>query len=246
MAAKRNVDTGKATRVIGYARVSTAGQSEDGVSLDAQEARIRGYCAGRGLDLVELVREGGESGGTPFAARPAAGRIVEAVAAGAIGGVVTCKLDRLFRDACDCLNVTKEWDAQGVALHILDMNVDTGSPMGRMFLTMAAGFAELERRMIGQRTSDALRQVKAEGGRIGRPGLGEAFTDDTDANGRRMLAPVADEAETVTRILALRASGHTLRDIAGTLTAEGRKTKRGGKWQAETVNKVLARAGAVA
>ncbi len=189
-----------------------------------------------------MVREEGESGGTPFASRPAAARIVAAVEAGEADGVVTCKLDRLFRDACDCLNVTKGWGAAGVALHILDMNVDTGSPMGRMFLTMAAGFAELERRMIGQRTADALRQVKAEGGRIGRAALGETFTAETDANGRRTLAPVPEEAATVARVAALRVEGRTLREIADTLAAEGRATKRGGKWAPATVAKILARA----
>ena len=66
--------------------------------------------------------------------------------------VVAAKLDRLFRDAADCLNMSRRWDDAEVGLHLIDMGIDTRSAMGRAFLTMAAGFAELERNLIGERT----------------------------------------------------------------------------------------------
>src|SRR6266576_5058844 len=69
------------------------------------------------------------------------------------------KLDRLFRDAEDALRQTKAWDRTGISLHLVDIggqSMNTGSAMGRMFLTLMAGFAELERNLIAERTTAVL------------------------------------------------------------------------------------------
>jgi len=71
-------------------------------------------------------------------------------------------------------------------------------------------------------------------GYVGAPGLGARVEAGA-------LVADQDEAETVARIRALAAEGRTLRAIAAVLDQEGRRTKRGGKWAAETVRKVLAR-----
>lgn len=63
----------------------------------------------------------------------------------------------------------------------------------------------------------------------------------TDAKGRRVVVKVRGEARTVARIAELHREGLTLRDIAAKLTVEGHATKRGGRWQAETVRKVVRR-----
>lgn len=75
------------------------------------------------------------------------------------GGRTT--LDRLFRDAADALVQTRAWDRAGVALHVVDMggtSLNTASAVGRMFLTMTAAFAELERSLVSERTSAAMQQ----------------------------------------------------------------------------------------
>jgi len=74
------------------------------------------------------------------------------------------KLDRLFRNATDALQKSAEWDKAKLALHILDMdgsNIDTASAVGKMFFTMTAGFAEMERNLISERTKAALSFKKA-------------------------------------------------------------------------------------
>ena len=218
------------SQAIGYVRVSTLEQAREGVSLDAQEERVRAYCAMSGLTLVALVREEGVSAAKPLESRPGGQEVLRAVAEGRAQHVVALKLDRLFRDAVDALTSTQRWERKGVSLHLVDMMgqaLNTGSAMGKMFLTMTAAFAELERNLISERTRTALAHKKAQGVRLGGTPLGE-----TDK-----------EAATVARILELREQGTTLRDIAARLTAEGRATKKGGRWQAETVRKVLARAG---
>lgn len=70
--------------------------------------------------------------------------------------MVALKLDRRFRDAADALVQTRVWDRAGIALHVVDMggqSLNTASSMGRMFLTMTAAFAELERNLISERTT---------------------------------------------------------------------------------------------
>jgi DNA invertase Pin-like site-specific DNA recombinase len=121
------------------------------VSLEAQESAMRAYCRMRGLEIVEMVRDGGVSAGKPLADREGGKRVLKLVHNHKVKGVIAWKLDRLFRDCSDCLLVTRRWDKQGVSLHLIDLGgqaVDTSSAMGRFFLTVIAGVAELERNQM--------------------------------------------------------------------------------------------------
>jgi DNA invertase Pin-like site-specific DNA recombinase len=162
---------------VGYVRVSTQEQVKGGVSLDAQVERLRAYALLAGLDLVEIIREEGVSAATPIAHRPGGQRLIQLVAGKkpVANHVVALKLDRLFRDAADALNQTRAWDHSGVALHLVDMggqSLNTASAMGRMILTMLAGFAEWERNLIAERTADALAHKKANGVAYGQTPFG--------------------------------------------------------------------------
>ena len=84
--------------------------------------------------------------------------------------MIAYKLDRLFRDCADCLTVTAAWDKKAIALHLVDLGgqtLDTSSAMGRFFLTVMAGAAELERNLIRERTSEAMGYVKSQGHKTG-------------------------------------------------------------------------------
>lgn len=214
---------------IGYVRVSTQEQADMGVSLAAQEARIRAYCQVHGLELVELVIEEGVSAFTPLADRPAG--FLARLKARRAAHVVGLKLDRLFRNAEDALRVTREWDEAGVGLHLVDMggqSVNTRTAMGKMWLTMLAGFAEFERGLTSERTAAALAHKKANGEAYGPTPYGFQRVEDE---------LVADKAErkVVDKILARRAAGQTLRAIAEWLNTAGIPTKQGGRWYASTV-----------
>ena len=101
--------------------------------------------------------------------------------------------------------------------------------------------SQWEREAIGERTSDALRHLRAQGVRLGREGLGWRRIEELDSDGRKLVADCSAELATVRRIVDLRQQGQTLRGIAETLAKEGRKTKRGGRWYASTVRSVLRR-----
>ena len=230
---KRQAVPSAAHRAVAYLRVSTEEQAKHGVSLAAQEERIRAYRLLAGLELTALLREEGVSGSTPLGQRPAGARLLEQVSQ--VQHVVALKLDRLFRDAEDALRQTRAWDRAAVALHLVDLggqSMNTGSAMGRMLLTMMAGFAEFERNLIAERTAAALSHKKAHRQVYNHVPYG--FAKD----GSR-LVPFEAEQTVIRRIQACSAAGWTLRRIADALNTDGIPTKQGSQWFAQTVKNVL-------
>lgn len=222
---------------IGYVRVSTEEQAEEGVSLDAQEARIRAYCTAAGLALAGVIREEGVSGSIPLADRTGGADLLRQLEQGEVGHVVTLKLDRLFRDAEDCLHQTKFWDRAGVGLHLVDMGgqtLNTRSAMGRLFLTMTAAFAELERNLTRERTVAAL-AFKKQHNRAYSP---TPYGFDRQGDD---LIPDPAEREILRRIHQFRAQGKSYGGIARILNREGVPTSQGKRWWASTIRKLLHR-----
>ena len=222
------------TSVIGYVRVSTREQTESGLSISAQERRILQYCEYKSLNLVKIIKDENVSAGIPLGQR-SGGSELQDLARKNKYGVVAIKLDRLFRDAHDCLGVTKEWSENGVVLHLMDLGVDTNTAMGRAFLTNAATYAELEKNLISERTKEALNQIKIEGGALGAPSYGWMYSEDTDENGHKKLIRNPDESSHLQLCLALREMGFTYKQIADKFNSEGVPSKRGGKWHPSSV-----------
>ncbi|EWY36884.1 DNA invertase Pin [Skermanella stibiiresistens SB22] len=228
----------KSNIAVGYVRVSTADQTDSGLSLEHQEARIRAYAAAQGLELLDIVSDAGVSAGKELSSRPGGVRVLAMLTTGPARHLIALKLDRVFRNAADALNQTAAWDKAGVGLHLVDMggqSINTQSAMGRMFFTMAAGFAEMERGLIAERTAAAIQQKKKRGEVYGRPVLG------FDAVGGRMVEN-AEEKALMQRVLEMRDAGVSMAKIADRFNAEGVPTKRGGvAWHASTVKRICDR-----
>lgn len=139
--------------LIGYARVST-----DGQSLDAQVAELK--AAGATIVLDEKV-----SGA--LTDRVALKRAIAAVKAGDV--LLVARLDRLARSTRDLLNILDTLSKKGVAFRSLrDAWADTTTPHGRLMLTVLGGLAEFERELILSRTGEGRRRAKDRGVRLGR------------------------------------------------------------------------------
>ncbi len=197
-------------KAIGYVRVSTDEQAQEGVSLEAQQAMLGAYATLRGLELTDTIVDEAVSGGKDLSSRAGGKRLYELANRGKVQAVVACKLDRLFRDAADCLNTTKSWDRKNVALHLLDVggqSIDTSSTMGRFFLTMMAGVAEMERNMIRDRTLAAMGHKRTKGERISRfAPFGYRFEGS-----QTVLEP--SEQELILEMRSLRAAGNSYRQF---------------------------------
>ncbi|MCK8818133.1 recombinase family protein [Natroniella sulfidigena] len=223
-------------KAIGYIRVSTSQQSKEGVSLKDQKDKITQYCSFKNIELVDIIADEGVSAGIPLDEREGGQELVKRVKEDNINTVVAVKLDRLFRDAVDCLCTTKKWDEKGIALHLLDLGgstLDTSTAMGRMFLTMSAGFAEMERNLIKERTSNALQYKKKKR---------EVYSPTPTGYKRKgnQLQENKEELKAVKLIKQLRKEGLSYRKIANKLNDLGVPTKRKGKkWYAATVSYIF-------
>lgn len=226
-------------KVIAYLRVSTEQQADWGVSLAAQRAKVEAYAALYDLEVVEVIEDAGASAKT--LAREGMAKALALLDSGQAEGLLVAKLDRLTRSVRDLLMLVDRYFRDRFSLFSVSEQVDTRSAAGRMTLNLLAVISQWERETIGERTAEALQHIKAQGVRLGGEGLGWARSSERGPDGRQLVREVNEEAATVVRIHELRADGHTLREIAAALAAEGHRTKRGGQWHPTTINRVLAR-----
>jgi putative DNA-invertase from lambdoid prophage Rac len=199
----------------GYCRVSTMRQANEGESLDVQRRQIEGYVHMHGMSLDDLVVEEGVSGSIPVVERPAGGALFAHLERG--DTIISPKLDRLFRSALDALTVVENLRKRGIALHLLDLGGDiSGNGMSKLFLTIAAAFAEAERDRIRERVSQVKADQKARGRYLG--GI-VPFGYRRGESGE--LVPHAAEQQAIRDMVALRAEGRPLRAIAEAVRANG-------------------------
>ena len=176
----------------------------------------------QGLALDEIIVEEGVSGSVPVAERPAGGPLFARLKAGDV--VIAPKLDRLFRSALDALRVVEELKARRVKLHLLDLGGDiAGNGLSKLFLTIAAAFAEAERDRIRERIGQVKADQKARGRYLGgRVPFGFRRGDNGE------LALHEAEQEAILEMIALRAQGRPLRAIAETMQANGHRISHEG------------------
>lgn len=236
------MDPVQKTRVVAYLRVSTEGQAEAGVSLAAQRAKVMAYAELYDLDVVAVIEDAGASAKTLD--RPGLQKALTMLDQGAADGILVAKLDRLIRDVRGLLTLVDRYFRDRYSLFSVAEQIDVRSAAGRMTLNLLAVISQWEREIIGERTAEALAHLKAQGVQLGGEALGWTRSPTTAGRGRQRVEVVQDEVETVHRIVELREAGHSYRAIAATLSAEGRRTKRGGRWHASTVKRVVDRAAA--
>lgn len=208
-------------RVVAYIRVSTREQAEDGHGLDAQRAQITAQAAVRGWDVVAWCEDRGLSGAS-MEGRNELARAIRLVESGDADAIMATKIDRVSRSVRDFADLVDRAKAAKWNLVVLDLGLDLSTPMGEFAAHILCAAAQLERRMIAERTKDGLAAAKSKGVRVGRPpGVSDVIVE---------------------RITTMRDDGMTLVDIAERLTTEQIPTARGGtRWWPSTVGGVLAR-----
>jgi len=209
-------------RAVGYARVSTAEQADAGAGLAAQRAAIASECDRRGWTVVRLCEDAGASAKT-LKRRPQLAAAMALIEAGQADTLVVSRLDRLSRSIVDFATLMERARSKGWSIVVLDCDFDMTSPTGELMANMLACFAQFERRLIGQRTKDALAIKRRQGVVLGRP-------SKVPSDLRQAIA-------------SARSGGSTLQAIADDLNERGVPTAQGGKrWHPSTVRAVLNRA----
>lgn len=209
-------------RVVAYTRVSTEEQGDSRAGLEAQQAAIDAEVSRRGWTLTETFTD--VASGKTLRRRDQLGAALRALAGGDADALVVAKLDRLSRSVLDFAGIMETASAEGWSVVVLDLGVDTTTPNGELVANIMISMAQWERRIIGERTKNALKAVKARGTHVGR---------------RSGVDP-----ETLRLIKILREDGRSWQKIAERLSESGVDTGQGGQWHAATVRKLhLAHAG---
>ncbi len=220
---------------VGYVRVSTLEQSQEGISLDVQKSRIQAYAQAKNLELVDVLSDEGLSGKN--LKRPGLRELMDRCERDEVQHVIVVKMDRLTRRTRHLLSLVEDlFIKRQIELHSVSESIDTGTPHGRFLLTILGGLSEMERELIGERTKGALSYKRERLEPTSHPPLG------FEANGsRERMIPVPQELKTVRVILDLWRRGRSYCAIARQLDSQGVPTKRGGRWASETVRKVVQR-----
>jgi DNA invertase Pin-like site-specific DNA recombinase len=220
-------------KAIGYIRVSTQGQVEDGVSLDAQEAKVRAWADLNNAAEVVIFRDEGISGKRSDN-RPGLQDALAMVGKG--DALVVYSLSRLSRSTKDALVLSEVLSKKEADLVSLSEKIDTTSASGKMVFRLLAVLNEFERDQISDRTRFALAHKKANHEKTGGDIPFGYYLD----GGR--LVEDDNEQKAIILIRDLRSKGYRLQAICWELEKEGYLTRRGNlKWQPKTVSRIIER-----
>jgi site-specific DNA recombinase len=196
-------------KAVIYTRVSTAGQVEDGVSLDLQRERLTAYAASQGWTVTACYEDAGFSGSNMN--RPALTKMFDDARAHVYDRILIYKIDRLSRSVSNFYAMYAELDKLGIGLVSSTQSFDTTTATGKLLLSILVGFAGFERDMIVERTRDAEARLKEQGKLVcgvapyGFKHLGKGLCYDME------VLPIAQQI--IRRICA----GETERELARSL-----------------------------
>jgi len=210
-------------KIVTYFRVSTREQGIDGLGIDAQKAAVRAYKRSIDAETIasfEEVESGRNSARPQLAAAIASCKKHKAT-------LVVAKLDRLSRNVA----FTATLMDSGVNFVCCD-----NPAANKLTIHVLAAVAQAEAEATSQRTKDALERLKKRGVKLGNPNANKALAAAWEANSQQsqnFRESVRDTVEAKRRV------GWTLQRIADHLNGRGVTTRRGGKWSATAVMRVL-------
>jgi DNA invertase Pin-like site-specific DNA recombinase len=226
---------GHTMQAIGYVRVSTEDQAREGVSLDAQRAKIAAWAALNGYELGNVHVDAGISGHRADNRPALQAAIAEACSTKA--ALVVYSLSRLARSTKDAIAISERLDKAGADLVSLSEKIDTTSAAGKMIYRLLSVLAEFERDQIAERTTTAMQHLKSQGRRISGK---IPFGYDLAADGEQLLENPAEQ-QVIQQIRERRQNGETLHAIAEALNLQGIASKCGGKWSHKVIRDILRR-----
>lgn len=221
-------------RVVGYIRVSTEEQAQDGASLKMQADSIRAFAKSQGWELCKIYEDRGYS--ATNIQRPALQEFFEDIKESDYTSLLVYKIDRLTRRLKHLIDFVELLEKQGLAFTSVTESFNTHTANGRLVLNLLGTVAQWERDTIAERTRDTLKNIAQGGKHIGRPPVGFKA-------GKNGLTVDDEGLKTYKLIRELRGRGRntkSYRSIAELLNEMHKPTVGASpKWNASTVHYIL-------
>jgi len=220
-------------KIIGYCRVSTDNQKEEG-TIEIQEYALKEYAQKNGYDLITIFRDDGVSGGLED--RPGLVELFSYLESdNQADSVLIYKLDRLARDLYIQEHLIKKLELlQRSILSVKEPNLDSNDPMRKAFRQFMGIVSELEKSFITMRLSGGRINKARKGGFAGGSVPFGYSSEDKSLKIDDVAIKVVREIFHLKRYNRM-----GLRGIARHLNDNNVPTARGGKWYAGTVRYIL-------
>lgn len=223
--------------LLPYIRVSTDDQEN---SMDMQLATIERYCISNGYTMGEVFADEDVSAYIEIGKRPLGKQLLKELASrrlrGEEVGVVSIKVDRMFRNSIDAMVTAKEWNTMGVPLFIVSMggnSLNTSTSIGWLFFQTLVMFAEFERNQISERTKAVKQHLKDNLRKNGIIPYGWRCDEFDNLHQDETEAPIVRD------IFLMRDEGISLHAIAHRLNENGTRTRSGAEFKPTTIMRIL-------
>lgn len=220
-------------KVVGYLRVSTDGQAESGLGLEAQKKTIESYSTKIGVDIINIFSDEGLSGALSLEKRPG---MLSAIASLQKGDIfVVAKRDRLGRDPLVLAMIESAISRKGARIvSAAGEGTECEDPSSILMRRMVDAFSEYERLIIKARTKAALKEKKNRGQRCGHVPFGYRLS----ADGVHLeVDPV--EQGILGQMKELRQNGFSIRDIAHEMNKRMAFNRGKSLWNHASVHRVM-------
>ena len=201
-------------KAVGYIRVSTSEQANEGISLDNQRHKIKTYAELKDFNLIEIIADEGRSGKN--LKREGVQKLIRLVTSKKVDAVIVYKLDRLTRSTKDLLYLIEDvFIKSGITFCSLSESIDTTTAQGKFFLTITGAMNQMTRDQISENTQDALKELIRQKRRLGSPDMTPYGFKQT----KRKKAEISDlklipkEIEDVKLMFSMRKDNRTLEVI---------------------------------
>lgn len=232
--------------VIGYVRVSTSGQADDGVSMDAQRAKIMAWADLHGHVLQSIHADAGISG-SRIDKRPGLLKALDEVEHTPGSILIVYSLSRMSRSIRDTVGIAERLKNADCQIASIVENIDTSSAGGKMVFNLLAVFAEFERDLVIERTKTALDHKRQRGEALGntpygwRNHRGMLAPDEQEQHGLAVIADQLREGITNCARIARELDARGIQGRCGYLNINGKRQRtRATRWHAGSVRRIVA------
>ena len=222
-------------KAVGYCRVSTSSQVIDGHSLECQKQTILDYCKYQKLDFTRFYEDQGISG--KDMKRDDLILMLGELKPNTV--VIVTSISRISRSVKDTQIIIEMIKSKKSSLTILDLNVDTSTPLGDFMLNVMASISQFERLQTCQRISDTMQHMSKNGTLITKPRFGYRIIKDQ--NGNSEVVTHDDEQVTINiiRDIITNDKSATVSHIVKYLSDQGITIRKAKQIYPATIRKII-------